>query len=77
MPSGPSDARSALTVCLGRLRQSDRDLLLSYYEDGKSLAQCAAHLGGSAGSLKVILFRLRTALRRCITDRLAVGESRP
>jgi RNA polymerase sigma-70 factor (ECF subfamily) len=77
MPTGPSDARSALTVCLGRLRQSDRDLLLSYYEDGRSLAQCAAHHGGSAGSLKVILFRLRTALRRCIADRLAVGENRP
>jgi RNA polymerase sigma-70 factor (ECF subfamily) len=75
-PSAPSDARSALAICLGRLRQHDRDLLLSYYEDGKSLAQCAAHSGRTAGALKVTLFRLRTALRRCITDRLAIGDAR-
>lgn len=75
-PAGPDAAQSALRLCLQRLRPADRDLVLSHYEEGKSLGDCARRTGRSAGSLKVSLFRLRAALRRCITDRLAVECSR-
>jgi RNA polymerase sigma-70 factor (ECF subfamily) len=76
MPPRPDAARSALRSCLQRLRQHDRDLLLSHYEVGESLTECAERTGRSVNSLKVTLFRLRAAMRRCIVDRLAVESSR-
>lgn len=72
--STPAASHTALRQCLERLRSSDRELLLSHYEGEQSLAECASRMGRTAGSLKVALFRLRAALRRCISDRL-VNES--
>lgn len=78
IPSPPSAApQAALRVCLDRMRAADRDLLLRHYEGGESLADCATRLGRTAGSLKVALFRLRAALRRCISDRLINYSLRP
>jgi RNA polymerase sigma-70 factor (ECF subfamily) len=74
IPEQPGEIRGLLRECLGKLRARDRDLLLKYYEDGNSLDQCAALAGRSPSSLKVTLFRLRVALRRCITGRLALGR---
>ncbi len=72
MPKAPGAVQTALRLCLGRLRPADRDLVLGHYEEGRSLARCAELSGRSVNALKVTLFRLRAALRRCITDRLAV-----
>jgi len=74
IPDQPGEIRNILQACLGKLRARDRDLLLKYYADGNSLQQCAALVGRSASSLKVTFFRLRVALRRCISGRLAVDR---
>ncbi len=74
-PTGPDAHQYALRLCLDKLRAIDRDLVLSHYEEGQSLAECAKRSGRTAGTLKVTLFRLRAALRRCISDRLATGAA--
>jgi RNA polymerase sigma-70 factor (ECF subfamily) len=75
-PASAGALHAALRLCLERLRPVDRDLVLSHYEEGHSLARCAELSGRSVNALKVALFRLRAGLRRCITDRLAVEDSR-
>lgn len=71
LPVSPDAPQAALRLCLESLRPIDRELVLSHYEEGESLAECAKRCGRTPGSLKVILFRLRSVLRRCITERLA------
>lgn len=73
MPESPDTAQRALRLCLDGLRPMDRELVLSHYEEGESLADCAKRCGRTVGTLKVTLFRLRAILRRCISDRLATG----
>lgn len=75
IPSSPNATQTALRLCLQRLRSSDRELLLSHYQDGESLSDFARRAGTTPGTLKVTLFRLRAALRRCISDRLATGKA--
>lgn len=75
VPVSPNAPQTALRMCLERLRPVDRNLILSHYEDGNTLAECAQRSGTTAGTLKVTLFRLRVALRRCISDRLATGAA--
>lgn len=75
IPASPDAPQAALRMCLQNLRQMDRDLVLSHYEEGETLAECAKRCGRTAGTLKVTLFRLRAALRRCISDRLATGAA--
>lgn len=76
LPTTPDTAQAALRHCLARLRDHDRQLLLSHYEAGESLAECAHRTGRSVTSLKDTLFRLRAALRRCISERLTVEIAR-
>ena len=73
--ASPTAPQVALRMCLERLRPADRDLILNHYEKGDSLAECAQCSGTTVGTLKVTLFRLRSALRRCISDRLATGAA--
>jgi RNA polymerase sigma-70 factor (ECF subfamily) len=75
IPPAPDAPQAALRLCLERLRPIDRDLVVSHYEEGRTLADCAQNSGRTAGTLKVTLFRLRAALRRCISDRLATGAA--
>lgn len=75
VPRSADASAAALRMCLEKLRPIDRDLVLSHYEEGESLAECAKRCGRTVGTLKVTLFRLRAALRRCITDRLATGAA--
>lgn len=74
-PKSPDAPQAALRMCLERLRPIDRDLLLSHYEEGETLAECAKRSGRTPGTLKVTLFRLRALLRRCVSDRLATGAA--
>lgn len=76
LPAAPDAPQAALRVCLSKLRDRDRELILSHYEEGESLADCARRTGSTAGTMKVALFRLRAALRRCITERLALEAAR-
>lgn len=75
VPASTDAPQAALRMCLDRLRPIDRDLVLSHYEEGETLAECAKRSGRTPGTLKVTLFRLRALLRRCITDRLATGAA--
>lgn len=76
-PEESSDSLTALRHCLGKLRESDRLLLLSHYQHGKSLQKCAQLFDRTANSLKVALFRLRAGLRRCIHAQLALQRTQP
>ncbi len=76
LPDSPDASQAALRLCLSRLRDADRELILSHYEQGETLAECSKRSGRTVGTLKVALFRLRAALRRCICERLAVEAAR-
>lgn len=75
-PEEASESLTALRHCLSKLRESDRLLLLSHYQHGKSLKKCAELFDRSANSLKVALFRLRAGLRRCIESQVALERTR-
>lgn len=71
----PQAAVSALRVCLGKLRDSDRLLVLSHHYHHKSLRECAEIFNRNACSLKASLVRIRAALRRCIKSQLAIKNA--
>lgn len=73
LPDHASASQTALRMCLERLRPIDQDLVLSHYEEGQTLESIAQRSNRTTGTLKVTLFRLRAALRRCISDRIATG----
>ena len=58
-----------LRACLAKLKERDRRLVIDHHQHGLPLA-----LG--AESLKVILFRIRQNLRRCVEARAAVELAR-
>ncbi|WP_035602649.1 sigma-70 family RNA polymerase sigma factor [Haloferula sp. BvORR071] len=60
----------ALSACLGKLRPEDRELLMQRYWRKIRLQDFAVSSGRSLSGLKVQLFRLRAALKRCIEDRV-------
>jgi RNA polymerase sigma-70 factor (ECF subfamily) len=61
----------ALRACMEKLRETDRDLLMERYWRKTRLQDFAVVSGRSFSGLKVQLFRLRTALKRCVSERLA------
>lgn len=63
---------SALRLCMAKLRDSDRLVVINHYQHEKSLAECGVVLGRTKESLKVSLFRIRASLRRCIKSHLAL-----
>lgn len=69
-----SDALNALRTCLGKLKESDRLLVMSHYQHEKSLRKCSQLFDRSVSSLKVALFRLRASLRRCVRSQLALDQ---
>ncbi len=66
----------ALRACIELVRPEDRDLLMQRYWHKTRLQDFAVIHGRSLGGLKVQLFRLRAALKRCIENRLP-GECPP
>lgn len=76
-PEEISDSLSALRSCLGKLKESDRLLVMSHYQHEKSLRKCSELFDRSVGSLKVALFRLRASLRRCVWSHLAIERTKP
>ena len=60
----------ALRACIEAVRAEDRDLLMQRYWHKTRLQDFAVIHGCSLNGLKVRLFRLRAALKRCIESRL-------
>ena len=67
--------RAALESCLSKLSESDLSLIRQRYSRGTSLQTHSVDLGKSAGSLRVALFRIRAALRKCINHNLRQSGS--
>ncbi len=61
-----ADGLAALRNCLERVSGKNRDLLLKRYSGHGEIERLAGETGQSAASLRGRLFRLRTALRRCV-----------
>ncbi len=57
--------KTALETCVGKLGKVARMLLLSFYRDGLSANDLAQRERRSVNGLRVELFRIRQALRRC------------
>lgn len=66
----------ALEHCLGMLNDRDRALIDARYNTRTLLAEHARADGRSEASLRVILNRLRTMLRDCINNRIAMEGGR-
>lgn len=67
------EMRAALEHCIGRLDSKEKALIESrYYKEG-TLEEYASSQGKTVGSIKVTLFRIRAALRKCI-DREVKGK---
>jgi len=64
----------ALHACLDELPDASRRLIRRRYERPEAIAQIARDLNRSAGGVKVSLFRIRQALRKCIEGRLASAQ---
>lgn len=63
------DGRSAaLDECIEKLRPKDRELLVERYWHRTRLQDFAVVSGRSVNALKVTLFRIRAALKRCIEE---------
>lgn len=63
--------RTALRVCLKRLKDDQRRLVEARYFRQQSIADVAAEFGATAGAIKVRVLRIRRALGECIENRLA------
>ncbi|MBT5903002.1 MAG: sigma-70 family RNA polymerase sigma factor [Opitutaceae bacterium] len=66
----------ALRGCLEGLKSKDRELLLHRYNSSATLKDYSARTGRSVGGLKVTLYRLRSVLLDCISNRLQTEEGR-
>jgi len=70
------ELHAALDHCLGTLSPEDRDLVARRYEHGLRVTQIAEQLSRNAATVRVQLFRIRQALKRCVEGQLA-GELAP
>ncbi len=71
------DARmEALRKCLGRLRDKERELIEHRYFSKANLDEFAEKRGQSVETLRVTLFRIRAALKKCINGEMNIQRSR-
>jgi RNA polymerase sigma-70 factor (ECF subfamily) len=70
------DRLQALNRCLGRLEESERELIEHRYHSKATLEDFAARCGRPVESLRVSLFRIRAALRKCINGELTIHSIR-
>lgn len=77
-PPGEVDDRlRALNQCLARLQDKERQLIEHRYFSKHTLEGFSARCGRPVESLRVSLFRIRAALRKCIKGELAINRVRP
>lgn len=62
---------AALDGCLGKLTETQRELVFERYTPGHSLEQHAERTGRSAGSMRIALMRIREMLKSCVEKTLA------
>lgn len=67
------DVLARLPACLGGLGQTARSALDMHYGESLRLAEIAGRFGRSEGAVKLLLFRARQAVRRCL-ERAAAPE---
>ena len=73
-PPGTNDEYLlALEECMERLNPAQRKMISSRYSAGMSLQKQAAASGGTAGSLRIALMRLRAGLRLCVERQIKGG----
>jgi len=65
----PEAMADALRHCLEELPPESRTLVSERYEERRTLAHLARSRGREPGTIKVTLFRIRQALRRCVERR--------
>jgi len=65
-----NDHSAALMQCLDALPERSRDLITRRYRQDQPIAEMAAQLGQSIGSVKTALCRLRLALAECVRKRI-------
>ena len=61
---------AALECCFEKLSDADQDLIRIRYKGHGELKQMADHTETAAGNLRLRLFRLRAAIKRCIETEL-------
>lgn len=72
-PSGrnESDLAEAMRECLAGIQGEARELLMSRYAEGRSMAEICASTGKKHSAVTMKLHRLRLALAACVEGRLA------
>ena len=66
--------KQALRICLGKVREPHRELLLAAYAKGAKIKEVAERAGKSPTSVYKLLNRVREKLHDCITTQLQVPE---
>ena len=69
-----SGSRDALSSCLQRLKDSDRELVVARYRPGASVNGLAARLGRTENSVSQSLCRIRRVLADCVQRTLNAEE---
>jgi len=67
----------ALEQCMARLRGPERELVEHRYFSKSTLDVFSEASGHSVETLRNKLYRLRSALRKCVRDKLAISDVRP
>lgn len=74
LPEELDEKLRALEKCLDRLNQPERGLIEHRYYSATGLDEFAARYGRPVESLRVSLFRIRAALKKCISAELAIAS---
>ena len=75
-PEASEERLNALEKCLARLAPAERELIEHRYFSDSTLEEFSEACGRSTDSLRVTLFRIRAALRKCISAEIAVNHAR-
>ncbi|MEM9015574.1 MAG: hypothetical protein AAGC68_01075, partial [Verrucomicrobiota bacterium] len=62
----------AITTCLAKLKEAHRDLVLSRYQDNRSLQQLSDEAGINRNAMAQKLFRLKRSLLQCVEKQLLI-----
>jgi RNA polymerase sigma-70 factor (ECF subfamily) len=72
-----SPMREALSKCLDELDGRSRRVLHLRYADGMTTPRIAQEMKITVGAVRMLLWRVRGALRRCMEQRLVVESGSP
>ncbi len=69
--------KAALQHCMARLDQDSVSLLLGFYKDALSCERLAEARRKSVNAVRLSLSRIRTKLRECVQQKLALAKATP